>query len=41
MLSGLNHLTLAVTDLNRSISFYHELLQLKLDASWDGGAYLS
>ena len=41
MLSGLNHLTFAVTDLNRSISFYHELLQLQLDATWDSGAYLS
>lgn len=41
MLSGFNHLTLAVTDLNRSVSFYHELLQLKLDATWDQGAYLS
>lgn len=41
MLSGLNHLTLAVSDLNRSVGFYHELLQLRLDATWDGGAYLS
>jgi catechol 2,3-dioxygenase-like lactoylglutathione lyase family enzyme len=41
MLSGFNHLTLAVTDLNRSVSFYHELLQLRLDATWDNGAYLS
>ncbi|AZF25554.1 fosfomycin resistance glutathione transferase [Pseudomonas sp. R2-60-08W] len=41
MLSGLNHLTLAVTDLQRSIRFYHELLQLRLDATWDNGAYLS
>ncbi|MBI6909458.1 fosfomycin resistance glutathione transferase [Pseudomonas palleroniana] len=41
MLSGLNHLTLAVTDLHRSVSFYHELLQLRLDATWDNGAYLS
>ena len=41
MLSGLNHLTLAVTDLSRSVSFYHELLQLRLDATWDAGAYLS
>ncbi|WP_395608735.1 fosfomycin resistance glutathione transferase [Pseudomonas sp. B22129] len=41
MLSGLNHLTLAVTDLHRSVGFYHELLQLKLDATWDNGAYLS
>lgn len=41
MLSGLNHLTLAVTDLQRSVDFYHELLQLRLDATWDTGAYLS
>ena len=41
MLSGFNHLTLAVTDLNRSVSFYHDLLQLQLDATWDNGAYLS
>ncbi|SDY80505.1 fosfomycin resistance glutathione transferase [Pseudomonas sp. NFIX28] len=41
MLTGLNHLTLAVTDLNRSLAFYRELLGLRLDASWDGGAYLS
>jgi len=41
MLTGLNHLTLAVTDLPRSVSFYHDLLQLRLDATWDHGAYLS
>ncbi len=41
MLSGLNHLTLAVTDLHRSVGFYHDLLQLHLDATWDTGAYLS
>jgi len=41
MLSGLNHLTLAVTDLDRSLVFYHELLQLRLEARWDSGAYLS
>ncbi|MHA6573754.1 fosfomycin resistance glutathione transferase [Pseudomonas yamanorum] len=41
MLSGFNHLTLSITDLNRSISFYNELLQLRLDATWDNGAYLS
>ncbi len=28
MLSGFNHLTLAITDLSRSVTFYHELLQL-------------
>lgn len=41
MLTGLSHLTLAVTDLPRSVSFYHDLLQLRLDATWDNGAYLS
>lgn len=41
MLSGLNHLTLAVTDLDRSVVFYSELLQLRLEAKWDKGAYLS
>lgn len=41
MFSGLNHLTLAVTDLSRSLNFYHALLQFKLEATWDKGAYLS
>ncbi|PNB75534.1 fosfomycin resistance glutathione transferase [Pseudomonas sp. GW456-E7] len=41
MLTGLNHLTFAVTDLNRSVAFYRNLLQLHLDATWDTGAYLS
>ena len=41
MLSGFNHLTLAVTDVPRSVSFYHDLLCLQLDATWDHGAYLS
>lgn len=41
MLSGFNHLTLAVTDKDRSVSFYHQVLQLQLDATWDHGAYLS
>jgi len=41
MLSGLNHLTLAVADVQRSLRFYHELLRLQLDATWDNGAYLS
>lgn len=41
MLSGFNHLTLAVTDLERSVRFYNELLQVQLDATWDTGAYFS
>lgn len=39
-ITGLNHLTIAVSDLNRSIWFYHELLGLQLRAQWRGGAYL-
>lgn len=38
--SGLNHLTLAVTDLERSIAFYRDLLGCELRAVWEGGAYL-
>jgi len=41
MLTGLNHLTLAVTDLNRSVAFYQHLLQIRLEATWHNGAYLS
>ena len=41
MLSGLNHLTLAVSDLTPSVDFYHQLLGMRLHARWDGGAYLS
>ena len=41
MLTGLNHLTLAVTDLNRSVAFYQNLLLFKPEAMWDCGAYLS
>ncbi|WP_448680340.1 VOC family protein [Pseudomonas nicosulfuronedens] len=40
MLSGLNHLTLAVTNLSRSISFY-QALGARLRASWADGAYLT
>ena len=39
-ISGLNHLTLAVTDLERSIAFYRDLLGCELRAVWDSGAYL-
>ncbi|KAA9008074.1 VOC family protein [Histidinibacterium aquaticum] len=37
---GLNHLTLAVTDLNRSLAFYRDLLGCTLRARWPEGAYL-
>ncbi|WP_038904702.1 VOC family protein [Dickeya zeae] len=41
MLSGFNHLTLSVCDLPRSLTFYHHLLGLRLEAEWATGAYLS
>jgi catechol 2,3-dioxygenase-like lactoylglutathione lyase family enzyme len=41
MLSGLNHLTLAVSQLAPSVAFYQQLLGMTLHARWDSGAYLS
>lgn len=40
MLSGLNHLTLAVQSLDRSVPFYNDLLGFHLAARWNQGAYL-
>jgi catechol 2,3-dioxygenase-like lactoylglutathione lyase family enzyme len=37
---GLNHLTLAVTDLERSVNFYRDVLGCELRALWRDGAYL-
>ena len=39
-ISGLNHLTLAVTDLSRSVAFYRDVLGCELRAIWSEGAYL-
>lgn len=41
MLTGLNHLTLSVRELARSVAFFRDTLGLRLHARWDGGAYLS
>lgn len=41
MLTGLNHLTLAVADLDRAFNFYVGLLGARPHARWDSGAYLS
>lgn len=41
MLTGLNHLTFAVTDVPRTVAFYTQALQCKLHAQWDTGAYLA
>ena len=40
MLTGLNHLTLAVSDLGRSWEFYTEYLGFVPKAKWNAGAYL-
>jgi catechol 2,3-dioxygenase-like lactoylglutathione lyase family enzyme len=41
MLLGLNHITIAVGDLARSLAFYTEFLGMKAHVRWDNGAYLS
>ena len=40
MVEGINHVTLAVRDLERSFTFYTEVLGLRAAARWDRGAYL-
>lgn len=41
MLTGLNHITLAVKDLEKSFTFYSSLLGFKPHAKWNRGAYLT
>lgn len=41
MLKGLNHITLAVKDLEKSFTFYSSLLGFKPHAKWNRGAYLT
>lgn len=40
MISGLNHLTVAVSDLDRSFDFYVNVLGFTPVGRWDEGAYL-
>lgn len=40
MVSGINHITLSVRDLDKSLPFYVEILGCKLTAKWNKGAYL-
>jgi catechol 2,3-dioxygenase-like lactoylglutathione lyase family enzyme len=40
LVTGLNHVTLAVRELERSIAFYRDLLGFALRAHWPDGAYL-
>lgn len=41
MITGTNHITFSVADLNASIAFYRDLLGMKLHVFWDAGAYLT
>jgi len=41
MLTGLNHITLAVNDLEESLAFYVSLLGFTPHVQWTRGAYLS
>ena len=41
MLTGLNHITLSVSDLEKSLQFYRDLLGFTAHVMWDKGAYLS
>jgi len=41
VLRGINHITLAVSDLNQSINFYTKTLGMKPHVKWKRGAYLS
>lgn len=39
MIQGLNHITLAVTNLEKSFAFYRDFLGFKPLVKWDRGAY--
>ena len=41
MISGLNHITIAVSQLQRSLDFYQHLLNFTPEVKWKNGAYLS
>ncbi|MFC3852868.1 fosfomycin resistance glutathione transferase [Salinispirillum marinum] len=41
MLQGLNHITIAISDVVRSLAFYTEFVGMKAHVRWDRGAYLS
>lgn len=41
MIRGLNHITLAVRDVDRALAFYRDVLGLEVAMVWPGGAYLT
>ncbi len=40
MISGINHITISVSNLELSLSFYTSILEFKPVAKWNEGAYL-
>ncbi len=40
MINGINHITFAIINLERSLDFYVNLLGLRLVGKWEKGAYL-
>ncbi|MDZ8240219.1 MAG: fosfomycin resistance glutathione transferase [Nostoc sp. ChiQUE01a] len=40
MITGINHITLSVFDVDKSFEFYTKILGCKAIAKWDKGAYL-
>jgi len=40
MITELNHITLSISNMEKSLEFYQSLLGFKAVAVWDGGAYL-
>ncbi|NRF61298.1 fosfomycin resistance glutathione transferase [Vibrio coralliilyticus] len=41
MITGLNHITLAVSNVERSLDFYTRILGFEGEVKWEKGAYLS
>ncbi len=41
VLLGLNHITFAVQDIDRSLAFYRDVLGCELHAKWNRGAYIT
>lgn len=41
MIRSINHITLAVSDIEKSINFYRDILGLALVVKWKNGAYLN
>lgn len=41
MITGVNHITIAVKSLERSLEFYASNLKLVIKAKWNNGAYLT